>query len=102
MKDTGLHSKVVIVTGAAAGIGRATARRFASEGCRVAAWDVNDAGQEELLRELSSLGRRGALPQSQRLRLTPMSSLPSRKLSDGGAALMCSSITRASRATRSS
>jgi len=56
MKETGLRGKVVIVTGAAAGIGLATARRFASEGCRVAAWDVNDAGQEELLRELSSLG----------------------------------------------
>jgi 3-oxoacyl-[acyl-carrier protein] reductase len=56
MKDTGLRSKVVIVTGAAAGIGLATARRFASEGCRVAAWDVNDAGQEELLRELTALG----------------------------------------------
>lgn len=56
MKDTGLRGKVVIVTGAAAGIGRATALRFASEGCRVAAWDVNDAAQEELLRELSALG----------------------------------------------
>jgi 3-oxoacyl-[acyl-carrier protein] reductase len=56
MKDTGLRGKVVIVTGAAAGIGLATARRFASEGCRVAAWDVNDAAQEELLRELSALG----------------------------------------------
>ncbi len=56
MKDTGLRGKVVILTGAAAGIGRATARGFASEGCRVAAWDVNDAGQDELLRELSSLG----------------------------------------------
>jgi len=56
MKETGLRGKVAIVTGAAAGIGRATARRFASEGCRVAAWDVNDAGQEELLRELSSAG----------------------------------------------
>jgi 3-oxoacyl-[acyl-carrier protein] reductase len=56
MRNTGLRDKVVIVTGAAAGIGRATARRFASEGCRVAAWDVNDAGQEELQRELSSLG----------------------------------------------
>jgi len=44
MKDTGLRGKVAIVTGAAAGIGRATARRFASEGCRVAAWDVNDSG----------------------------------------------------------
>lgn len=56
MKDTGLGGKVVIVTGAAAGIGRATARRFASEGCLVAAWDVNDAGQETLVRELFSLG----------------------------------------------
>ena len=56
MKDTGLRSKVVIVTGAAAGIGLATARRFASEGCRGAAWEVTDAGQEELLRELTALG----------------------------------------------
>ena len=56
MRDTGLRGKVVVVTGAVAGIGRATARAFAGEGCRVAAWDVNDAGQEELLRELSALG----------------------------------------------
>jgi len=56
MSQAELRDKVVIVTGAAAGIGRATARRFSSEGCRVAAWDVNDAGQEELLRELSALG----------------------------------------------
>jgi 3-oxoacyl-[acyl-carrier protein] reductase len=56
MKDTGLRNKVVIVTGAAAGIGRATARCFAGEGCRVAAWDVNDNGAGELLGELASLG----------------------------------------------
>ena len=42
MIDTGLNAKVVIVTGAAAGIGLATARRFAQEGCRVASWDVRD------------------------------------------------------------
>jgi 3-oxoacyl-[acyl-carrier protein] reductase len=32
--------RVVVVTGAAGGIGRATALRFAAEGARVAAWDV--------------------------------------------------------------
>ena len=43
MKASGLKGKVVIVTGAAAGIGRATAIRFAEEGARVAGWDVNAA-----------------------------------------------------------
>jgi 3-oxoacyl-[acyl-carrier protein] reductase len=47
MIETGLQNKVVIVTGAAAGIGKATARRFAQEGCRVASWDVKDAPPEE-------------------------------------------------------
>jgi len=42
MIETGLHDKVVIVTGAAAGIGNATARRFAQEGCKVASWDVRE------------------------------------------------------------
>jgi 3-oxoacyl-[acyl-carrier protein] reductase len=37
-----MKDKVVIVTGAAAGIGLATARRFAQEGCCVASWDVKD------------------------------------------------------------
>jgi 3-oxoacyl-[acyl-carrier protein] reductase len=46
MIETGLHDKVVIVTGAAAGIGNATARRFAQEGCKVASWDVKE-GQPE-------------------------------------------------------
>jgi 3-oxoacyl-[acyl-carrier protein] reductase len=40
---TGLENKVVVVTGGAAGIGRATARRFAEEGAQVSVWDIAPA-----------------------------------------------------------
>ena len=40
--DLNLKDKVVIVTGGAAGIGRATVAAFESEGARVVVWDVPD------------------------------------------------------------
>ncbi|HZS54515.1 MAG TPA: SDR family oxidoreductase [Bryobacteraceae bacterium] len=46
MIETGLKGKVVIVTGAAAGIGKATAARFAAEGALVASWDVKQGDAE--------------------------------------------------------
>ena len=55
----GLHDKVVIVTGAAAGIGRVTPRRFGEQGCRVAAWDLNAAEQGQICRELREKENRG-------------------------------------------
>jgi 3-oxoacyl-[acyl-carrier protein] reductase len=58
--DAGLKSKIVIVTGASAGIGRATALAFAEQGATVAAWDVNDAAGEALVADLKKAGSDGA------------------------------------------
>jgi len=40
-----MPDRIVIVTGAAAGIGRATAARFAEEGACVVSWDVKGGGE---------------------------------------------------------
>src|SRR5215510_2764979 len=40
-----LHGKVAVVTGAAAGIGEATAELFAEEGARVVVLDVDPTGE---------------------------------------------------------
>jgi NAD(P)-dependent dehydrogenase (short-subunit alcohol dehydrogenase family) len=47
-----LAGKRIVVTGAASGIGRSTAVRFAAEGARVALVDVNEDGLEEVERLL--------------------------------------------------
>jgi 3-oxoacyl-[acyl-carrier protein] reductase len=54
--DTGLRGRVVVVTGAAAGIGRATALRFASEGCRLALFDVQEAPGPGLVEDVVARG----------------------------------------------
>jgi 3-oxoacyl-[acyl-carrier protein] reductase len=51
-----MSNRVVIVTGGAAGIGRATARRFAADGARVAVWDVKAEGSAALCDELRETG----------------------------------------------
>ncbi|MEW6364519.1 MAG: 3-oxoacyl-ACP reductase FabG [Acidobacteriota bacterium] len=54
--ETGLKERVIVVTGAAAGIGRATVMRFAEEGGRVAAWDVSEADPAELVAAARAAG----------------------------------------------
>jgi NAD(P)-dependent dehydrogenase (short-subunit alcohol dehydrogenase family) len=51
-----LNGKRVLVTGAATGIGRATAIMAAARGARVAAFDVNDADAATLLEEVAAAG----------------------------------------------
>ena len=51
-----IENKVAVITGAASGMGRATARLFADEGARVAALDVNAEALEVVVREIEGAG----------------------------------------------
>jgi 3-oxoacyl-[acyl-carrier protein] reductase len=51
-----LNKKVCIVTGAAQGIGLATALKFAREGAHIAVWDLKQAGIDEAVRQCLELG----------------------------------------------
>ena len=55
-----IAGKNAIVTGAASGMGRATAHLFADEGARVAVTDVNGAGAEAVAKEITEAGGEAA------------------------------------------
>jgi NAD(P)-dependent dehydrogenase (short-subunit alcohol dehydrogenase family) len=50
-----LEGKVAVITGAASGIGRESARRFAAEGARVCVVDLSDEAGEEVAAEVDGL-----------------------------------------------
>lgn len=59
--DTNLKGRTVLITGAAKGIGRATALAFAKEGCRIAAVDIDRDDLESLVGEVKALGGEAAI-----------------------------------------
>jgi NAD(P)-dependent dehydrogenase (short-subunit alcohol dehydrogenase family) len=56
MGSSGLDDSSVIVTGAGAGIGRATALRFAAEGARVVVADLDATGAAAVVAEIADAG----------------------------------------------
>ncbi|MFP6615575.1 MAG: SDR family NAD(P)-dependent oxidoreductase [Candidatus Hydrogenedentota bacterium] len=54
-----VEGETVLVTGAASGMGRATAHLFADEGANVAAIDINEATLLEVVREIKDAGGTG-------------------------------------------
>lgn len=55
-----ISGKVAIITGAGSGIGRATARRLASQGAAIVVADVNEAGAAETVATIEKAGGRAA------------------------------------------
>jgi 3-oxoacyl-ACP reductase-like protein len=50
-----LQGRVAAVTGGASGIGLAIVERFLASGAKVAVWDMNDAGRDKVVAELSGV-----------------------------------------------
>ena len=54
--DRSVKGRAVLVTGAASGMGRATAHLFAQEGAIVAVTDINQPGLESVVAEIEAQG----------------------------------------------
>lgn len=53
-----LENRVAVITGGASGMGRATALKFASEGCDIAVVDLQMEGAQKVADQIKGLGRR--------------------------------------------
>jgi len=58
-----LEGKVAIITGAASGIGKASAHLFTQEGAKVAVADIDSSKGQEAVRQIKEAGGRLSLSQ---------------------------------------
>ena len=70
-----LENKVALVTGSGAGIGRATALKFAAEGAQVVVSDVNSKGGKETVDEITAAGGQAAFFEADVSRAADVSTL---------------------------
>ncbi len=79
-----LQGKVAIVTGGASGIGRATARRFASEGAAVSVADINDTGGKQVAETIVAEGGKASFVHADVTRQADASALVQQTLAQFG------------------
>lgn len=79
-----IQGKIAVVTGAASGIGRATATALAREGADLVLADVNDNRLEEVRKEIAALGRRGVAVHTDVSKLQDVRNLFDRSVSEMG------------------
>ena len=79
-----LEGKVAVVTGAASGLGRASALRFAKEGAAVVAADLNSQGAELVVAEIAAVGGRAVYQRSDVTRESDVNALIERAVREYG------------------
>jgi NAD(P)-dependent dehydrogenase (short-subunit alcohol dehydrogenase family) len=79
-----IQGQIAVVTGAASGIGRATAIALAREGADLVLADVNDDRLEEVRREIAALGHRGIAVHTDVSKLQDVRNLFDRSISEMG------------------
>jgi len=79
-----IKGKVAVVTGAASGIGRATALALAKEGADLVLADLNSDGMAEVLKEIKGVGRRGLSVPTDVTKVRDVQNLYDRSISEMG------------------
>ena len=88
-----LDGKVAVITGAASGMGRATAVRFAREGAAVVVSDLNSQAGQETISEITAAGGRAVFQSTDVGSDKDLKALFDRALKDGDTRLVNKLLT---------